>query len=86
MSSDHDPEMPRSSRQQLCDAVKEHAGKIELGGIYFLNAGGRKARHYDAVKTIQIQFIDGRVFNLTKRDFKELENFNFKLRPKIDDA
>lgn len=86
MSADHHPSIPRTARQNLCDQVKEHAAEIEVAEFKFLNAGGKIAGHYKQVKTIYIRFIDGKEFKLSKRDFDELENFNFKLRPSRDDA
>lgn len=66
------------------DAVRAHADNVELAGVDFLDVNDRVGARGYAVHTIRLTFIDGAVARLTPREFKKLDDYEFRLRPVLN--
>jgi hypothetical protein len=71
---------------EILDSVKQHAANIELKAANFLDAKGRIPVDKRKITRVQLIFIDGTEFNVSMREFEQLGDFQFKLRPTRNDG
>lgn len=66
------------------EKVREHADKVHLAGVDFLDVNDRVGARGRAVHTIRLHFIDGATARLTMREFDKLADYEFRLRPVLN--
>lgn len=65
----------------IVDEIKQHADQIELLGVNFLDKDGKIAKKPEQHTHVKLMFIDGKDFTCSMCEFKEFDNYQFKLRP-----
>ena len=70
----------------IIDEIKKHAAEVELAEARFLDANDRIPKDKRKVVKVCLKFIDGREFVASMKDYKYLENVQFKLRPTQNDS
>lgn len=71
---------------QTATEVKAHGKDMELAEVNFLGPDGKLARKRRHIRSAEFKFIDGKTFRIPKHELRKLDNFEFKLRPKRNDA
>lgn len=64
--------------------VKKHAANMELIAIDFLDNEGNYAKDSKSFKFVRLHFVDGKTFTLTRHEMEIMKDFQFNLRPSMD--
>lgn len=68
------------------DEIREYAQIMELHCIEYLDAYGARAVYKRDIRSVRIQFVDGKLAILTRDEFSQLDNVRFTLRPARDNV
>lgn len=70
----------------IVEEVKKYASLVELQAANFLDSKGEMPEDKRKIVKVQLIFIDGKEFMVSIKDFEQLENVQFMLRPTRDDG